>query len=84
MRTITVSEFRKNIKKYAEIAGKEKVIVNRGNGEAFAIVPIDAIEDEGYNPEFVKKILKAEKSVASGHYVEIKDTKNIWADILSE
>ncbi|WP_221393379.1 type II toxin-antitoxin system Phd/YefM family antitoxin [Dyadobacter sp. NIV53] len=57
MRTITVSEFRKNIKKYAVLANTEKVIVNRGDGKAFAIVPIEALEDNGYDPEFVKKIL---------------------------
>lgn len=82
MRTITVSEFRKNIKKYAEIADKEQVIVNRGNGEAFAIVPIEVIEDKGYNPDFVKKILDAIKSAKKGNVTRIKDTNNIWADIL--
>ncbi len=45
MKTITVSEFRKNIKKYAEIAGSEKVIVNRGEGKAFLILPIENIDD---------------------------------------
>lgn len=57
MKTITVSEFRKNIKKYADLAKTEKVIVNRGEGKAFAIVPLEEVEDPGYNPEFVKKIL---------------------------
>lgn len=84
MRTITVSEFRKNIKKYAEIAGSEQVIVNRGNGEAFAIVPIDALEDKGYDPEFVKRIFEAKKSIEADNYTEIKDTKDIWPDILSD
>lgn len=83
MKTITVSEFRKNIKKYAEIAGSEQVIVNRGNGEAFAIVPIDVLEDKGYNPEFVKRILESKKAIEAGNYTEIKDTKGIWSDILS-
>lgn len=59
MKTITVSEFRKNIKKYADLAKKEKVIVNRGEGKAFAIIPLEELEDDGYNPEFVKKILGA-------------------------
>ncbi len=82
MKTITVSEFRKNIKKYAEIAGKEKVIVNRGNGQAFAIVPLEAIEDKGYSPKFVKRIMDASESAKKGNVTRIKDTKNIWADIL--
>ena len=82
MRTITVSEFRKNIKKYAIIANTEKVIVNRGDGKAFAIVPIEALEDKGYDPEFVKRILDADKCAQNGNVTRIKDTKNIWADIL--
>jgi len=61
MKTITVSEFRKNIKKYADLAKTEKVIVNRGEGKAFAIVPLEKVEDPGYNPEFVKKILNAKE-----------------------
>jgi len=84
MKTITVSEFRKNIKKYAEIAASEQVIVNRGNGEAFAIVPIKDVEDKGYNPEFVKRIFEAKKAMEAGNYTEIKDTKDIWSDILSD
>jgi PHD/YefM family antitoxin component YafN of YafNO toxin-antitoxin module len=82
MRTITVSEFRKNIKKYAILANTEKVIVNRGEGKAFAIVPIEELDDTGYDPEFVKKILNADKSAKEGNVTRIKDPKNIWADIL--
>ena len=47
MKTITVSEFRKNIKKYVDIALKEKVIVNRVEGKAFAIIPIELLHDPG-------------------------------------
>lgn len=82
MKMISVSEFRKNIKKYADIASSERVIVNRGEGRAFANVPIDALEDTGYSPEFVKSILDAEKSVDSGDFTRVSDTKNIWRDIV--
>lgn len=82
MRTITVSEFWKNIHKYATLANTEKVIVNRGDGKAFAIVPIELLEDTGYGPEFVKKILDADKSTKEGNVTRIKDSKNIWPDIL--
>ena len=84
MRTITVSEFRKNIKRYADLAKTEKVIVNRGDGKAFAIVPIEELEDTGYDPAFVKKILDAQKNYKSGEYVTIKNPDNIWENILSE
>ncbi|PWJ57984.1 antitoxin Phd_YefM of type II toxin-antitoxin system [Dyadobacter jejuensis] len=84
MRTITVSEFRKNIKKYAVLANTEKVIVNRGNGKAFEIVPIETLEDEGYNPAFVKKIQEARNNSDNGETITIKDPDNIWETILSE
>ncbi|PRD49141.1 hypothetical protein C5745_00405 [Sphingobacterium haloxyli] len=35
-----------------------------------------------YDPEFVKKILDADKSAKKGNVTRIKDAKNIWADIL--
>lgn len=84
MRTITVSEFRKNIKKYAVLANTEKVIVNRGDGKAFAIVPIEALEDKGYNPAFVKKIQEARDNYNNGETITIKNPDNIWESILSE
>ena len=82
MRTITISEFRKNIKKYVEIASSEKVIVTRGSEEAFAIVPLKALEDKGYNPKFVEQIINASKSAKKGNVTRIRDTQNIWEDIL--
>ena len=78
MKTISVSEFRKNIRKYAVIAKKEKVIVNRGKGEAFAVVPLEDFEEKGYDPEFVKKIRNSEKEQST----RIKDPKNLWESIM--
>lgn len=77
MKTISVSEFRKNIKKYADLASKEKVIVNRGSGKAFTIVPVEEIEDEGYNPEFIKKIQNSLKEAEEGKTVTIKTEKEL-------
>ncbi len=77
MKTITVSEFRKNIKKYADLAKKEKVIVSRGEGNAFAIVPLDEVEDPGYNPEFVKKIENSLKEAKEGKTTKIKTHKEL-------
>lgn len=50
MRTITISEFRRNIKIYVEIASFEKVIVTRGNEGAFAIIPLEVLEDKAIMP----------------------------------
>lgn len=82
MKTITLSEFRRNIKKYVDIAKIEKVIVTRGEGNAFAVVPLEDLPDKGYDPEFVKSIMHAVKSVEKGNYTQIADSDNIWSDIL--
>lgn len=77
MKTIAVSEFRKNIKKYADLASQEQIIVNRGEGKAFAIVPIEELEDSGYNPEFVAKIMRAREDSKQGRVTFIK-TDDLW------
>ena len=59
MKTIIVSEFRGNIKKYLDIAQEEKLLIHRGKGKTYAIVPIEEMEDEPYNAEFVAKIMRA-------------------------
>lgn len=41
MKTVSVTEFRSNIKKYLEIALKEKVVIHRSRGSSFVIVPLD-------------------------------------------
>jgi PHD/YefM family antitoxin component YafN of YafNO toxin-antitoxin module len=82
MKTITVSEFRKNIRKYAELASEEKVLVNRGEGKSFLIVPIENIDDKGYNPEFVKRILASKDEASKGKVTKVNNINDIWADIL--
>ncbi|MBK0382206.1 hypothetical protein I5M32_04470 [Pedobacter sp. SD-b] len=56
--------------------------MNRGEGKAFVVIPIESLEDGGYNPDFVKKILAADISAKNGNTTRINDVENIWADIL--
>lgn len=84
MKTISVSEFRNNIRKYTDLAAEEKIIVSRGKGKAFLVVPIEEVQDKGYNPDFVKRILESRDNALKGKYTEIENTDDIWADILSD
>ncbi len=43
IKTVGVTEFRSNIKKYLDIATNEKVIVHRGNGVSYSIFPVEEI-----------------------------------------
>lgn len=81
MKTITATEFRKNMKKYTDLSYNQKVIFSRGN-ESFAIIPIQRIEEENYNPEFVKEVLESYESAKKGNVTRISDTKDIWKDII--
>jgi PHD/YefM family antitoxin component YafN of YafNO toxin-antitoxin module len=80
MKTISVSEFRGNIKKYLDIAQDEKVIIHRGKDKSYAIVPIDEIEDSPYDPKFVKKILegKEDSKQGKGRVVSIDELDSLW------
>lgn len=82
MKSISVSEFKQNIRKYADLAKKEKIVVNEGAGKAFLVVPIEGVgdEDEEYNPMFVKRILEAKESAEKGNCTEI-NIDNIWESI---
>lgn len=57
MKTVGVSELRNNIKKYLDLAEKEVVIIHRGKGCSFAIVPTEPNEESPYNREFVASML---------------------------
>ena len=81
MRTITTSDFRKNQRQYLELAERERLIIHRNNGKSFMLVPVNEI-DYHYNIDFVAKILKAEKEAAEGKGTIIKDTSDIWENIL--
>ena len=77
MKTISVSEFRGNIKKYLDISQEEKIIIHRGKGKTYAIVPIEEIEDEPYNLEFVPKIMRAREDSKQGRVTVIKK-EDLW------
>ncbi len=77
MKTVGVTEFRSNIKKYLDIASKEKVIIHRGNGVSYAIVPVEEVEESPYDPEFVKKILQGREDYKNGKSVSIP-LEDLW------
>ncbi|MFH6992740.1 type II toxin-antitoxin system Phd/YefM family antitoxin [Flavobacterium sp. FlaQc-48] len=46
MKTVSVTEFRGNIKKYLDIAENEKLVIHRSKGSSFVVVPLHEEEDE--------------------------------------
>ena len=77
MKTVSVSEFSENIKKYLAIAQEEKLIIHEGKGQSFVVVPIEEVEESPYDPEFVKKILQAREESMQGKGVKIA-IEDLW------
>ena len=67
----------KDIKKYSELAESEKIIVNRGSGKAFLVVPINTMQDKGYSEEFVANLLAAEQQIKEEKSTKISSKKEL-------
>lgn len=48
MIAINVTEFRGNMKKYLEASENEKLIIHSAKGKAYAIVPVDEVEESPF------------------------------------
>ena len=86
MRIITTREFRENQKSYFDLAEKERVIVHRGkNKKPMLLTPIEESEESDIyfsNSNVIASILRGIEDLKEGRLTGIKDTKNIWPDIL--
>lgn len=86
MRIITTREFRENQKSYFDLAEKERVIVHRGkNKKPVLLTPIEESEESDIyfsNSNVIASILRGIEDLKEGRLTGIKDTKNIWPDIL--
>lgn len=74
MKTVSVTEFRGNIKKYLDIAQEERVVIHRSKGNSFVLVPLDQEkEDDFLNVAQKKAIDEALESVANGNVFSKKE-----------
>lgn len=46
MKTVSVTEFRGNIKKYLDIAESEKLVIHRSKGRSFVVIPLEEENDD--------------------------------------
>lgn len=83
MKTVSVTEFRSNIKRYLDIAQEEKLVIHRSKGKSFAIVPLDELEEEEktFHSETLQELIdQARKERKEGKTTRVT-SKNLW-DIL--
>jgi PHD/YefM family antitoxin component YafN of YafNO toxin-antitoxin module len=67
MKTVSVTEFRSNIKRYLDIAQEERVVIHRSKGKSFILVPLDQEKEDDVLTVAQKiAIDEALESVANG------------------
>lgn len=67
MQTVSVTEFRGNMKKYLELAEKEKLVIHRNKGVSFVLTPLkDEDEDSLLSDAQKKAIDKGLEAIAEG------------------
>ena len=82
MKTVSVTEFRGNIKKYLDIAEAEKLVIHRSKGRSFVVVPLENEEEECLLSDAQKNAIdEALEDVANGrvhsHQYVMEETKNV-------
>ncbi len=85
MIAISTTELRRNLRKYLDMANKERVLVQCGKTEAYEIVPATKISDtDKYfsNPALLEALKEAKQDIAAGRVRVVKDVKQLWEGIL--
>jgi PHD/YefM family antitoxin component YafN of YafNO toxin-antitoxin module len=88
MKTVSVTEFRSNIKKYLDIAEAEKVVIHRGKGRSFVVLPLENEEEECLLSEAQKRSIdQALEDVANGnlhsHQHVMEETKKRFSHLFN-
>ena len=74
MKTVSVTEFRGNIKKYLDIAESEKLVIHRSKGRSFVVIPLDEEDDNSMLSNAQKVAIdEALEDVSNGRVQSHKD-----------
>ncbi|MBF0585790.1 hypothetical protein INT08_00700 [Prosthecochloris sp. N3] len=84
MIAISTTELRRNLRKYLNLAQKERVIIQCGKTETYEIIPASKMTDsDAYssNPGLIDAVKEAEADIAEGRVREVRDVRQLWEDI---
>lgn len=75
---VSSREFRDNQKKYFDqVDKKEQVVVQRGKDKAYLLKSLNDADRLSENPEFIRAVKQAEKKLAKGEKITIKDPEKV-------
>ncbi|MGB0130814.1 hypothetical protein [Chlorobium sp.] len=84
MIAISTTELRKNLRKYLNLAQKERVIIQCGKSETYEIIPARKISDKDScysNQEILRVLKESEDDIAKGRIREVNDARDLWENI---
>ena len=83
MMIISSREFRDHQKKYFDLIDQdEQIVVQRGKDKAYVIVPLSDVDRLSVNETLIQTIREAEAEYSKHKTIQIKDSGNIWENIL--
>ena len=84
MIVISPSELRGNLKKYLDLAEKERVIIQRGKKETFELRKTERIIEDPFfdDPKNQELIEQGIADIKAGRYKTFDPEKSVWENIL--
>lgn len=83
MIVISPSELRGNLKKYLDLAEKERIVIQRGKKEIFELLKRDRVSEDPYfnNPRNIEAIEEGIADIKGGKYKTLDPDKSLWENI---
>lgn len=84
MIVISPSELRGNLKKYLDMAEKERIVIQRGKKETFELRKTEPISDDSFfdQPKNLEAIDQGIADIKAGKYKTLDPNKSVWENIL--
>jgi antitoxin YefM len=83
MMIISSREFRDHQKKYFDLIDQdEQIVVQRGKDKAYVIVPLKDVDRLSVNETLIQTVREADAEYSKHKTIQIKDSGNIWENIL--
>ena len=84
MIVISPTELRENLKKYLDLADKERVIIQRGKTETFELRKRERISEDPFfdDPKNIEDIEKGIADIKAGKFKKLDPNKTLWENIL--
>ncbi len=80
---ISSREFRDHQKKYFDLIDQdEQIVVQRGKDKAYVIVALSDVDRLSVNETLIQTVREAEAEYSKHKTIQIKDSGNIWENIL--